>query len=94
MEAVAIQTIQAPEKQMLSRIRGKFVLQAILLVVGMLLFLFTDYLVLTYKSVSIGVSGWGILESLPYSGSILFLFYGKEMEIFLPIYAIIIGILN
>lgn len=94
MEAVAKQSLQTPEQQMLSRIRGKFILQAILLVVGMLLFLFTDYLVLTYKSVSIGVTGWGILESLPYSGSILFLFYGKEMEIFIPVYAIVIGILN
>lgn len=94
MEEVAIQTPHNQETQMISRIRGKFVLQAILLVLGMILFLFTDYLVFTYKSVSIGLSGWSMLESLPYSGSILFLFYGKEMEVFVPIYAIIIAVLN
>ena len=84
----------ASEKKIVSYIKGKFILQAILLVLGIVVFLATDYLAFTYKSLTIGLSGGAVLGSIPYSGSILFLFYGKEMEFFVPAYAIIVAILN
>ena len=84
----------ASEKQIVSYIKGKFILQAILLVLGIVVFLATDYLAFTYKSLTIGLSGGAVLGSIPYSGSILFLFYGKEMEFFVPAYAIVVAVLN
>jgi hypothetical protein len=66
--------------QNVSYIKGKFILQAILLVLGVAIFLVGDYLAFTYKSLTIDLSGGAVLESIPYAGSILFLFYGKEME--------------
>ena len=76
---------QTSEKQLALYTKGKFVLQALLLVLGMVVFLFTDYLAFTYKSTTIDLSGGMTLGSIPYAGSILFLFYGKEMEFFLPL---------
>ena len=66
------------EEQIGSYIKGKFILQAILLVVSMIMFLLTDYLAFTYKSLTVGLTGGSVLESILYSGSILFLFYGKR----------------
>ena len=82
------------EEQIGSYIKGKFILQAILLVVSMIMFLLTDYLAFTYKSLTVGLTGGSVLESILYSGSILFLFYGKQMEFFLPWSTIIFAVLN
>ena len=84
---------QTSEKQLALYTKGKFVLQALLLVLGMVVFLFTDYLAFTYKSTTIDLSGGMTLGSIPYAGSILFLFYGKEMEFFLPLCTIIVAVL-
>ncbi len=91
MEAVAINT---SEKQVVSRVYGKFIVQAVILVAAMCFFLFAGYLALNYKAVSIAISGSAILGSIPYSGSLLFLFYGKQVEVFVPIYTIIVAVLN
>ena len=82
------------DKQIAFYIRGKFILQAILLVLGIAIFLATDYLAYTYESLTIGLSGGTVLGSIPYSGGILFLFYGKEMEFFVPAYTIVIAVIN
>ena len=80
--------------QNVSYIKGKFILQAILLVLGVAIFLVGDYLAFTYKSLTIDLSGGTVLESIPYAGSILFLFYGKEMEFFVPAFTIVVALLN
>ena len=85
---------QASEKQIGSYIKGKFLLQTILLALGIIVFLSADYLAFTYKSLTIGLSGGAVLSSIPYSGSVLFLFYGKEMECFVPVITIVFAVLN
>ena len=85
---------KTPEQQIVSYVRGKFILQAILIVLGLIIFLSTDYLAFTYKALTIKLSGASVLGSIPYSGGILFLFYGKEMEFFVPMATIIFAVLN
>ena len=82
------------EKEIGSYIKGKFILQAILIVAAVIIFLSSNYLAFTYKSLTVGLTGSSVLGSIPYSGSILFLFYGKEMEFFLPWSTVIFAVLN
>ena len=82
------------EKQIGSYIKGKFILLAILIAVSVIMFLSSNYLAFTYKSLTVGLTGGSVLGSIPYSGSILFRFYGKDMELFLPWSTIIFAVLN
>lgn len=82
------------EKSVELCIMGKFLLQAILLVLALVVFFSADFLSFSYRALTIGLSGGAVLGSIPYSGSVLFLFYGKEMEFFVPMYTIIVAILN
>ena len=85
--------VKSPERQMTDYIKGKCIVQAILLLLGVILFLTADYLAFTYKALTVPLSGGMVLGSIPYAGSILFSFYGKTMEIFLPIGTIVVAVL-
>ena len=86
--------VELTEKQTATYMRRKFILQAALLLLGVGLFLFTDHIAFTYKALTVNLSGNAVLGSIPYSGSVLFLFFGKTMEIFLPWFIILLSILN
>ena len=74
---------QTSEKNVEGYVKGKFILQALLVLLGVVVFLCTNFISFTYKAVTIDLTGSMVLGSIPYAGSILFLFYGKQMEIFL-----------
>ncbi len=85
---------QIPQKRLEGYIRLKFILLSILILMGVAIFLFTDYIAFTYNAMTVKLSGAEVLGSIPYSGSVLFLFYGELMEIFVPTYTIVFAILN
>ncbi len=85
---------QTSEKQTFAYMKGKLLLQAILLVLGIVVFLFTDYLAFYHRKVdTIGLMGGTVLGSIFQKGIVQFISGKKTWELILPVCTIVVSIL-